>query len=95
MEISFPWRNLAASLRLAHEEISHADRQLGLPKRLGGEDVMVTITYEALNDLTHEVSDAIERIVGFPVETDDRFGVNDMLTSWLSQHGVQFEEGDE
>jgi hypothetical protein len=54
---------------------------------------MVTITYDALNDLVHEIADAIVKTTGIPKETFDLFRMNDDVTAYLSAYGVQYEEG--
>lgn len=54
---------------------------------------MVTITYDALNDLVHEVGEAIEKTTGIRKdEMLDLFALNDTLTSYLDRYGVQYEE---
>jgi len=53
---------------------------------------MVTITYDALNDLVHEIAEAIERTTGIPKDSFDLFAMNDSVTDYLSRYGVQFED---
>lgn len=53
---------------------------------------MVTISYSALNDLTREVAEAIERHTGLGVELLNTFVLNDALTSYLDRYGVQYED---
>ena len=50
------------------------------------------MTYDELNDLTHEVADAIDETTGLDV---NRLDVNDMLTVFLQGKGVSFEDEDE
>ena len=52
---------------------------------------MVTMTYDALNDLTHETADLIAA-VAIPKEMLDLYKLNDVLTQYLQGYGVQFEE---
>lgn len=54
---------------------------------------MVTITYEALNDLVHEVADAIERRTGLSKDNFlDLYALNDTITEYLARYGVQYED---
>jgi hypothetical protein len=54
---------------------------------------MVTITYEALNDLVHEIADAIQDTTGLDQDTVlDLFALNDTVTEYLSRYGVQYED---
>jgi hypothetical protein len=53
---------------------------------------MVTCSYDALNDLTHEVAEAIVKTTGLPVETFNLFNLNDALTRYLDDYGVQWED---
>lgn len=56
---------------------------------------MVTISYDALNEITHAAGDAIDKALGLPTGVD-RVGLNDILTAWLqSTYGIEFVEADE
>ena len=50
---------------------------------------MVTITYDALNDLVHEVGEQIEKTTGIAV---DLMALNPALVRILDDYGVQYEE---
>lgn len=54
---------------------------------------MVTITYETLNDLTHEVASLIREKIGLPIgDAADLYNLNDTLTGYLQRYGVLFED---
>lgn len=54
---------------------------------------MVTITYDALNDLVHEVGEAIEKTTGIRKDRMlDLFALNDTITEYLSRYGVQYSD---
>lgn len=53
---------------------------------------MVTITYSALNDLTHDVAEKIEEHVGLGVGLLDLPALNNALTRFLDSYGVQYDE---
>lgn len=53
---------------------------------------MVTISYEALNSLVHEVADAIEKATGIGKEVLDLYELNDAVVGYLGSYGVQFED---
>lgn len=53
---------------------------------------MVTVTYDALNDLVHEVADEIVKTTGIPKETFNLFRLNDVVSEYLSDYGVQYED---
>jgi len=54
---------------------------------------MVTITYDALNDLVHEVGEAIEKTTGLGKDgVLDLFALNDTITEYLGRYGVQYED---
>ena len=55
---------------------------------------MVTMTYDARNDLTHETADLIAA-VAIPKEMLDLYKLNDVLTQYLQGYGVQFEEDED
>lgn len=56
---------------------------------------MVTISYEALNDLVHEVAGAIEKTTGLGKEVLDLYELNDAVVAYLGSYGVQFENEEE
>lgn len=47
------------------------------------------LTYEALNELTHTLADAIDKATGQKV---DRLRVNDELSALLSGFGITFRD---
>lgn len=52
---------------------------------------MVTITYDALNDLVHNVAYEIEKATGLNKDTTlDLYALNDTMTSYLDHYGVQY-----
>lgn len=54
---------------------------------------MVTITYNALNELTHNVAYEIEKATGLDKDTMlNLFELNDALTAYLDGYGVQYED---
>ena len=54
---------------------------------------MVTITYDALNELTHNVAYEIEKATGLDKDMMlDLFALNDTLTEYLARYGVQYED---
>ena len=54
---------------------------------------MVTITYDALNELVHTVAYEIEKATGLNKDTTlDLFALNDTMTSYLDHYGVQYED---
>lgn len=56
---------------------------------------MVTITYDALNNLVHEVAERIEERTGIGVNMLDLFALNDTITQYLDRYGVQYEDEDD
>ena len=56
------------------------------------ENMMVTVTYDTLNDLVHEVGDAIEKQIGIGKDMLDLFALNDTVTEYLGRYGVLYED---
>ena len=54
---------------------------------------MVTITYDSLNDLIHEIADSMGRVTGL-TDIFDRIELNNHITEYLQRYGIQFEESD-
>ncbi len=57
---------------------------------------MVTITYDALNELTHNVAYEIEKATGLNKDTMlNLYELNDTMTAYLAAYGVQYEDAEE
>ena len=57
---------------------------------------MPAITYEQLDNLTHEVADLISNTTGIDPAEINLFRLNDTLTSYLQDfHGVEYEDEDD
>jgi hypothetical protein len=57
---------------------------------------MTVITYEALDDLVHDVAYEIEKATGLSKATTlDLFALNDALTEYLNRYGVRYQEEEE
>lgn len=53
---------------------------------------MVTISYETLDGLVHEVADAIEKTTGIGKDVLDLYELNTAVVGYLGTYGVQFED---
>lgn len=51
---------------------------------------MPQMTYAKLNDLTHEVADALGRATGARPDIEELYRLNDALTVWLLERDWQF-----
>ncbi len=50
---------------------------------------MTRMNEDDLNDLTLSTAAAIEQKTGGELDTNDRYDLNDVLTAWLTSHGVE------
>jgi hypothetical protein len=55
---------------------------------------MVTVDYDVLDELTHATAEAVVRLIGVPMEDEQRLRLNSTLLEFLSTElGVVFESG--
>lgn len=48
------------------------------------------MTYDELNDLVHEVAESIEEAADLKLSPEDRQRLNDVLSDFLQDRGVEF-----
>ena len=51
------------------------------------------MTYDELNDLTHDVADVLSHYGVVLERSYDLYDLNDILTAFLSNRGISFTEG--
>lgn len=47
------------------------------------------LSYDGLNELTHDIADAIEARTEHAVTVEDRFDIHTWLVSWLYARGIK------